>query len=141
MSITPTSTRVARSAACLAFLVSLAACAGGPRAPSYPVPDEPGFYALTNGNDLRRLDGDREWEEETWAERSNMPGTVQFVLNDPMLVGASPGSSVQLWKVAWVRSEINANNQAMPISGSPWGIAPIEQFRVPFRYNSPVGPA
>lgn len=132
-----TSTRVARTATCLAFLVGLAACAGGPRAPSYPVPDEPGFYALTGGNDLRRLDGDREWEEETWPERSNMPSNLQFVLNDPMLVGASPATSVQLWKVAWVRSEINANNQAMPITGSTWAVAPIEQFRVPFRYESP----
>ena len=132
-----TSTRVARSAICLALLVGLAACAGGPRAPSYPVPDEPGFYALTGGNNLRRLDGDREWEEETWPERSNMPGNVQFVLNDPMLAGASPATAVQLWKVAWVRSEINANNQAMPITGSTWAVAPIEQFRVPFRYDSP----
>lgn len=132
-----TSTRVARTATCLAFLVGLAACAGGPRAPSYPVPDEPGFYALTGGNDLRRLDGDREWEEVTWPERSSMPGNVQFVLNDPMLVGASPATSVQVWKVAWVRSEINANNQAMPITGSTWAVAPIEQLRVPFRYDSP----
>jgi hypothetical protein len=46
---------------------------------------------------------------------------------------------VELWRVAWVRSEINAQNQAMPIEGSQWAVAPIEQFSVPFRYESPEG--
>jgi hypothetical protein len=38
-----------------------------------------------------------------------------------------------------VRSEINAQNQAMPVSGSQWEVAPIESFSVPFRYESPAG--
>jgi hypothetical protein len=122
----------------LAFLVGASACAGT-REPSYPVPDEPGIYALTNKSDLRRLDGDRDWEAETWAERSDMPTGVQFVINDPALAGRSAGTSVELWKVAWVRSEINAQNQAMPIQGSQWAVAPIGAFSVPFRYESPAG--
>ena len=132
------SMRIARNAMCLTLLVGVSACAGT-REPSYPVPDEPGIYALTNQNDLRRLDGDSEWEVETWPERSGMPSNVQFVINDPALAGRSAGSSVELWKVAWVRSEINAQSQAMPVEGSQWAVAPIEQFSIPFRYESPAG--
>jgi hypothetical protein len=137
MSPTP-SMRIARNAMCLIVLVGASACAGT-REPSYPVPDEPGIYAFTTKDNLRRLDGDREWETETWPERSNMPTNVQFVISDPALAGRSAGTSVELWKVAWVRSEINAQNQAMPVAGSQWAVAPMGQFSVPFRYESPAG--
>ena len=125
-------TRIAQSAMCLALLVGVSACAGT-REPPYPIPDEPGIYAFTTKDDLRRLDGDRDWEEESWPERSNMPSNVQFVVSDPAL--RSPGN-VELWRVAWVRSDINAQGQAMPIDGSEWAVAPIESFAVPFRYES-----
>jgi hypothetical protein len=132
------STRVARHALCLVLLAGVSACAGT-REPTYPVPDEPGIYAFTTKDNLRRLDGDRDWEVETWPERSNMPGNVQFVINEPALAGRSAGNSVELWRVAWVRSEINAQGQAMPIQGSQWAVAPIEPFAIPFRYESPPG--
>ena len=132
------STRVARNAMCLVLLASLSACAGT-REPSYPVPDDPGIYAFTTKDNLRRLDGDRDFEVETWPERSNMPGNVQFVINEPALAGRSAGNSVELWRVAWVRSEIDAQGQAMPIQGSQWAVAPIEPFAIPFRYESPPG--
>jgi hypothetical protein len=135
---TISSMRIARPAICLALLVGAAACAGS-REPSYPIPDDPGLYAITNKDDLQRLDGDRDWEAESWPDRSNMQPNVQFVISDPALAGRSAGSSVELWRVAWVRSEINAQNQAMPIEGSQWAVAPIEQFSVPFRYESPEG--
>jgi hypothetical protein len=135
---TMSSKRIARSTMCLALLVGASACAET-REPSYPVPDEPGIYAFTTKDDLRRLDGDREWEVETWPERSNMPGNVHFVINEPALAGRSAGSSVQLWRVAWVRSEINPQGQAMPAEGSEWAVAPIEPFAIPFRYESPPG--
>ena len=132
------STRVAHHALSLVLLASVSACAGT-REPSYPVPDEPGIYAFTTKDNLQRLDGDRDFEVETWPERSNMPGNVQFVINEPALAGRSAGNSVELWRVAWVRSEINAQGQAMPIQGSQWAVAPIEPFAIPFRYESPPG--
>jgi len=136
--MSPTSsTRIARTAISLVLLVGASACAGL-REPSYPVPDEPGIYAFTTKDNLHRLDGDREWETETWPERSNMPSNVQFVINEPALTGRSAGNSVELWRVAWVRSEINAQNQAMPVEGSQWAVAPIAPFSVPFRYESPA---
>lgn len=131
-------TRIAQSAMCLALIVGATACAGT-RDPSYPTPDDPGIYAITSDEDLYRLDGDAEWEVETWPERSSMPSNVHFVIYEPALAGRSAGSAVELWRVAWVRSEINAQGQAMPISGSEWAVAPIEQFSVPFRYESPPG--
>ena len=132
------STRVARNAMSLVLLASLSACAGT-REPSYPVPDEPGIYAFTTKDNLRRLDGDRDFEVETWPERSNMPGNVQFVINEPALTGRSAGNSVELWRVAWVRSEIDAQGQVMPVQGSQWAVAPLEPFAIPFRYESPPG--
>src|SRR5215510_7840731 len=81
----------------------------GTREPSYPVPDEPGIYAFTTRDNLQRLDG------------------------------RSAGNSVELWRVAWVRSEIDAQGQAMPVQGSQWAVAPIEPFAIPFRYDSPPG--
>jgi hypothetical protein len=135
---TISSTRIARSAISLVLIAGVSACAGT-RGPSYPVPDEPGIYAFTTKDNLRRLDGDRDWEVETWPERSNMPGNVQFVINDPALAGRSAGSSVELWRVAWVRSEIDAQGQVMPVQGSEWAVAPLEPFAIPFRYESPPG--
>src|SRR5687768_14089922 len=132
------STRVARNAMCLVLLAGVSACAGT-REPSYPVPGDPGIYAFTTKDNLRRLDGDREWEVETWPERSNMPGNVHFVINEPALAGRSAGNSVELWRVAWVRSEIDPQGRAMPIQGSEWAVAPLAPFAVPFRYESPPG--
>ena len=132
------STRVARNALCLVLLAGVSACAGT-REPTYPVPDEPGIYAFTTKDNLRRLDGDRDWEVETWPERSNMPSNVHFVINEPALAGRSAGNSVELWRVAWVRSEIDPQGQAMPVQGSQWAVAPIEPFAIPFRYESPAG--
>jgi hypothetical protein len=117
---------------CLALIVGVSACAGT-REPSYPIPDEPGIYAFTTKDDLQRLDGDQDWEVESWPERSNMPSNVQFVVSDPALRSAS---NVELWRVAWVRSDINAQGQAMPVDGSEWAVAPMESFAIPFRYET-----
>jgi hypothetical protein len=125
-------TRIAQSAMCLALIVGVSACAGT-REPPYPIPDEPGIYAFTTRDDLRRLDGDQDWEVETWPERSNMPSNVQFVISEPALRSAS---NVELWRVAWVRSDINAQGQAMPVDGSEWAVAPMESFAIPFRYET-----
>lgn len=130
--------RIAQRALCLVLLAGVSACAGT-REPTYPVPDEPGLYAFTAKDNLRRLDGDREWEAETWPERSNMPGNVHFVISEPALAGRSAGNSVQLWRVAWVRSDIDPQGRAMPIQGSQWAVAPLAPFAIPFRYESPPG--
>jgi hypothetical protein len=120
------------------LMAGIAACASPSKqqqTSSYPVPDQPGIYAL-NGTELRRLDGDPNWEATTWSNRSNLASNTQFIVSDPSLVTRAPGS-VELWRVAWVRSEINAANQAMPVNGNVWDVAPITAYSVPIRYDSP----
>ncbi|HEY1382270.1 MAG TPA: hypothetical protein VGF43_01575 [Dongiaceae bacterium] len=134
---TITSIRIAYPAIGLVLLMEVAACADN-REASFPIPDDPGVYALTDDG-LQQLDGDADWEQETWPDRQDMPSNVQFVINDPALAGRSGGTSIELWRVPWVRSEINAQDQAMPIEGSQWAVAPIEEFSVPFRYESLEG--
>jgi hypothetical protein len=126
--------RIARGATCLTLLAGLSACAGTGGL-TYPIPYDRGLYALTDEDDLERLDGSPGWEIDTWPERSNMPTNVQFVVSEPALIGRSAGTSIELWKVAWARSDI-VDNQMMPIEGSQWVVAPLEPYRVPFRYEA-----
>lgn len=143
---TPFRTGIARSATTLLILLGLAACAGPAHnnrttntasQVSYPVPDQPGIYAYTSNSDIRRVDGDPNWEASTWPNRANLPSNVRFVVNDPQLANRSPGSTIELWRVAWVRSEVNASNQAMPLNGTEWVVAPVTPYSVPIRYESP----
>jgi len=124
-------TGIARIAAALAVITTLSACAG--RTPPFPIPDDPGLYALTRDKELHRLDGDRDWEVKHWPDRSNLPTDTRFVIRDPAIASdaAVDPARFQLWRVSWVRSEIGDENLAMPIKGSPWAVAAIEPFQVP----------
>src|SRR5262249_9644922 len=67
-----------------------------------------------------------------WPERSSLSPDTRFVIMDPAIANdpaASP-DRFQLWRVAWVRSEIGDENLAMPTKGSPWAVAPIVPFGV-----------
>jgi hypothetical protein len=134
-------TVITRGATALLLAFGLSACASSnsssTRQVSYPVPDSPGIYAYTTKNDLRRIDGDANWEASTWPERANLPSNTRFVVNDPALTDRSPVGNVELWRVAWVRSEVNANNQAMPMAGTEWALAPVAPYSVPVRLETP----
>ncbi len=127
-------TRIAYVTATLGLVTFLSACST--YRPPFPVPDEPGLY-VWNGNghsssDLQRLDGDPDWEIKHWAERSNLSPSSKFVIRDPVLANdpTPQPDRVELWRVAWVRSEIGGDNLAMPVAGSTWAVAPIEPFYV-----------
>lgn len=134
-------TVITRGATALLLAFGLAACASNnsssTRQVSYPVPDSPGIYAYTTKNDLRRIDGDPSWEASTWPDRANLPSNTRFVVNDPALADRSPVGNVELWRVAWVRSEVNVNNQAMPMTGTEWALAPVAPYSVPVRLETP----
>lgn len=126
----------------------LSACASG-SGPHVPIPDESGLYAIpalrADADDedvLQRLDGpDQEWEIETWAERVDLSPDVQFVIRDPA-VAAVPGEHlIELWKVAWVRSDLRNDGQAQPVDGSDWAVARLDPFRVPLAYRGVSGQA
>lgn len=126
--------KVARFAAAASLLLAVSACATS--RPPFPVPDEPGLYALDRNDKLQRLDGDQDWEVKHWPERSNLSPDTRFVVLDPALgndgaLQSGQSDRVQLWRVAWVRSEIGDENLAMPTKGSPWAVAPLAPFNVP----------
>lgn len=116
------------------FALTLAAC-GGPEftagGRALPIPDAPGLYALTTDNELRRIDGSPEWERKTWQSRSEFAPGTEFIVFDPALAGQPSGEAVNLWQVAWLRSELEATGQAAPVSGSEWVVARLESQRVP----------
>lgn len=114
-------------------LTGLVSACMGPDLPPYPLPDDPGLYAVTRDNDLLRLDGDREWEVESWPQRAALSSYTEFVIFDPALErdGAVERPPVDIWRVAWLRSEVDAQGYAGPIQGSEWVVAPIEGFEVP----------
>lgn len=123
--------RTAGSAGAVMLAALVTACAGN-LGPSFPLPEEPGLYAITGGDELQRLDGDREWEVESWPARSALGSYTEFVIFDPDLArDARPRDRlVDLWRVAWVRSEVDSRGLAGPVQGSAWAVAPIEPFRV-----------
>ncbi len=126
------STRIVRIVAVLAMTATLSACAI--YKPPFPIPEEAGLYVMTGGENLQRLDGNADWENTTWPERSSLAPTVKFVVSDPSIASdpATAAGRVELWRVAWVRSEIGTNHLAMPVSGSSWALARLDPFRVSF---------
>ena len=119
---------------CTTISLALAAC-GGPDFTAggrpLPTPDDPGLYALEDGDELRRIDGSPEWERETWPSRADFDPTIEFIVYDPALADSSAGESVTLWRVAWLRSELDPSGQAAPVSGSQWVVAGLQDDGVP----------
>lgn len=126
----------ATSLFCAAAL-ALAACGGGPEFTAggreLPTPEEPGVYVLTPTDELRRIDGSPEWERKTWPSRSDFSPGVEFIVHEPALAsgGGSVGHMVKLWRVAWLRSELEPTGHAAPVSGSQWVVASLDDLRVP----------
>lgn len=105
--------------------------------PDYPdahlVPEDEGIYFVHRG-ELKRLDGDREWEDESWPWRSSLPANAEFVIFHPSLNYEQevPGQSVRLGNVGWVRSQISSSDgEILPNTGSRWGVPNSELFQVP----------
>lgn len=109
----------------LVLLAGLAGCAGFGGQP------EPGLYA-ERGEQLQRMDGEREWEQETWPERSSLDPNTAFLVRNPRLqdAGSSLQDHVRLYRVAWVRSEITRQGDIRPVDGTQWVDATIEPLRV-----------
>lgn len=111
--------------------IALAGCSG-----LGGVPRQAGLYAVEDGEPTR-LDGDPEWERETWEQRSNFSPEISFLIRASALATAtrSPEQLIQIHKVGWVRSEITPTGDIQPISGSQWANTQIEALRVPVRLS------
>lgn len=108
------------------------------------VPEEPGFYAVHNNQLMKRLDGDREWESETWKWRSDLPADVEFVVYDANIKnsGKPKHELVRLHRVGWLRSEIDADGNIQPIvKGNRWVVPETEVTRVPLTVDNVAGRA
>ncbi len=122
---------------CVASLLSLALAGcgsvSGVSLGDGAIPDEPGIYATVAEGEYMRLNGDREWEVDTWAKRSALKADTQFVVvTDPASkpLSGSLEEAVKLYRVAWVRSRIARNGDITPVSGSRWSTPESEPFRV-----------
>ncbi len=115
----------------------LSACAGDSSGPRIPIPEDHGLYAMVGQDELRRLDGTGDWEVQTWNTRADLSPAQQFVLYDPILAARGvTDDDIEIWQVAWVRSDIRDDGSAAPIQGSQWAVAPLEDFRVPVSLRS-----
>lgn len=100
-------------------------------------PDESGLYVERTGAagqpSWLRLDGSRQWEIETWAQRSDLDPGVVFIVRNPELAqaGGAPARFVRLRRVAWVRSAISARGDIMPADGGRWAVPDLDVFLVP----------
>ena len=132
--------RSTRTAGAVLLTIVVTACAGSLE-PSFPLPDDPGLYAVTRDDELQRLDGDRDWEVESWPARAAQGPYTEFVIFDPDLErDARPDDQVvELWRVAWVRSEVDHRGLAGPVQGSEWAVAPVDSFRVPITLRRAEG--
>lgn len=119
----------------------LAAC--GTVKDAHLVPDEPGLYAVVDEDNLTRLDGDREWEVETWEKRSSFDGLSQFVIYDPALgnVAMPLDQVVGIYRVAWVRSRISAEGEVFPNEDRTWKAPENSTFGIPVRVRRLEGHA
>lgn len=111
----------------LALTAALSSCTG-----LDGIPRKSGLYAVEDER-LQRLDGDREWEQKTWEDRSSFAPDVSFLIRDPELAvpAADLGRAVRLHKVGWVRSEISREGDILPASGNQWVDADIAALAVP----------
>lgn len=120
--------------ASLAFL--LAAC-GGPDfvagGRSLPIPEDPGIYALRANDELERLDGPAEWERKTWPRRSDLEPGIEFIVLEPGIGRDQAGVNdpARLWRIAWLRSDIEPTGAAGPRSGSEWVLASLDSQSEP----------
>lgn len=101
------------------------------------LPRDPGLYAST-GDQLVRLNGDPEWETETWNQRSNLGQRLDFVIYHPaltQLAGSEMADAIRLEQVSWVRSEVSADGTVQPVPANTLATSNLEPFRVPLQFQ------
>ena len=120
--------------------LGLASCATWSRwfsAEGYLIPDDEGLYAVS-GDELQRLDGNAQWEAESWPKRSDLGPGTRFVIYQSALRKAkrAPQDVIRLSKVAWVRSRISANGTISPVTNSRWAAADLKNLEVPLKFRA-----
>lgn len=122
------------------LVIGLTGCSSLPQVGdrAIPNPPEPGLYALTANDSLTRLDGSPEWEVRTWSLRADLVPETLLVIEHPALARQRPalGSpAVQLRRVAWLRSEINAEGAVMPAAERNWVDTDLDSLARPVQIH------
>lgn len=135
--------RSARVPALMAALMLLSSCGiyGDSNPDANLIPDDPGMYAVVDGEPATRLDGPKEWELKTWGHRSDLDNSVKFVIRHPALatLSASPEKAVRIKRVGYVRSEIDERGQIQPLHDTNWEVANNPDFDVPVNLRRLTG--
>jgi hypothetical protein len=123
-----------------ALALILAGCSSTPQVGNraIPNPPEPGLYALSTNDSLTRLDGSPEWEVRTWSLRADLSPETLLVIEHPALArgrGTLNSPAVQLRRVAWLRSEINAEGAVMPAAERNWVDTDLDQLARPVQIH------
>lgn len=130
----------AKAALALGAGLLLTACAGSVK-PHVPVPGDPGIYGLLPGDELQPLGGSDDWEDLAEGDSADFGPDQQFVVSDPSLAerGVSDDVTIELWKVAWLRSDLRSDGSAAPVRGSEWAVARLDPFRIPLSFRPVAG--
>lgn len=120
--------------------LGLASCATWSRwfsEDGYLIPDDEGLYAV-RGDKLQRLDGNPNWEAESWPKRSDFAPGARFVIYESALRQSQqpPTDMIRLSKVAWVRSKFSANGAISPVTDSRWAAPDLKKYEIPLKFRT-----
>jgi len=98
------------------------------------VPEAAGLYALSHEGP-QRLDGDHDWQVDTWEDRESLPPDLQFVVAEKALQNGNVDldQAVTLRKLAWVRSRIDSRGRISPSREGRWHETELLSFEVPVK--------
>jgi hypothetical protein len=131
--------------AAISLLATLSGCGGSSRNDAArsdiqfdedaALPSRYGLYVVQDGQ-FGRLDGEKSFQVETWANRSSLQPDVTFVIFDRALADRAVrlDDAIKVRKVAHVRNDVTATG-ATPVPNDVWVVADSPQFAVPVDFQ------
>jgi hypothetical protein len=109
----------------------LAGC-GSSQIPQAAVNDRPdGVYVVQDGK-LGRLDEEPQKVVKTWAQRTNLKQTVQFLVIDESVAASPPDANrVSLQKVARLRNEMSKTGKVRKADKTEWVVSNVPGYSIP----------
>jgi hypothetical protein len=100
------------------------------------LPARYGLYVLQEGQ-LGRLDGEKNFQVETWQSRSSLASNVRFIVFDRALGDRSLRleDAIKLRRVAHVRNDVAASGAATPLQKDVWVVADLPPFAIPVDFR------
>src|SRR5215470_8165088 len=139
------SARLYFALAAIGVMAALSGCggsSGGNAAPNdvqfdedAALPSRYGLYVVEDGQ-FGRLDGEKSFQVETWANRSSLKPDVTFIIFDRALADHAVrlDEAVKVRRVAHVRNDVTASG-ATPLQQDTWVVADYPEFYVPVDFQ------